>query len=74
MNEFIEALRRHAEAEEQKFKDLNEAVSTIRDNHLVHIKLSIGEIKTDLKWVKWLVMGVGMASLTSLVTRIVGLL
>jgi hypothetical protein len=62
--EVKEMLEMHIKEEETKLQHIEDVVMNLRDNHLFHVKLDIVDIKTDLRWVKWLVMGIAGAILT----------
>ena len=67
-------LDRHIEDEEKRLDGLEVAIHEIRDNHLAHVQAKLESISADLRWVKWIVLSVGGAVITSLVAKIIGLI
>lgn len=59
-NDFSEQLRQHTEQEDSRFKNIENQLGVIRENHLAHIETDVQALKmqgagmtADLGWLKW---------------------
>ncbi len=74
----------HEQDDERRFADLKNDTSEIksdiklmRENHLAHIQESIGKLETsyaklgnDIRWFKWILGAIGMATFTQLLATL----
>ena len=54
----------------QRLDDQDKEIEDIRDNHLHHLKLDMAVVKTDLKWLKKILVPILIASVAGLVTQV----
>jgi hypothetical protein len=54
----------------QRLDDQDEAIDDIKNNHLHGLKLDLSVVKTDVKWLKKLIVPVLIASVAGLIAQI----
>lgn len=63
MASISEIIQKHAEADEERFEEIQEMFSTIKENHLAHMQTALEKLATDVQWIKWFLGSVILALL-----------
>lgn len=67
MEDLQRVLEQHLELEDRHYTEVKTAIESIKNNHLAHIEPNIASIKTDVDWLKKIVSGALLASISSFI-------
>ena len=72
--DIYQLLRDHTEDEQARFERIEAALEKILTNDLVHIKSVVNSLKSDLTWIKWLIVAVLGGMIANVIDLFFGLL
>lgn len=67
-------LRDHIEDEQGRFEHIESLLEKLSTNELAHVKTALASVKSDLAWIKWLVLVVLGSAIANWADLLFGLL
>jgi len=58
LDEIQEWQVQHEKDDTIRFGEISRTLTDMKENHLAHMQIATETLATDLRWVKWLVMGI----------------